>query len=808
MHDVRYAIRALRKQPVFSLVVVLTLALGIGANTAIFSLLYQILLRPLPYANADRLVFVWNSYPRMGLPQASVSIPDYLDRRTGAPSVEDATLFTMTSMVLSQGAEPEQLRALMVTPSFFSTLGRTPLVGRAFAEADATTGADHFVVLTHGLWQSRFGGERSIVGRDVRLNGEPYSVVGVLPADVELPSVGVSLLVPFSFTPAQMADTARGNEFSQMIARLRPGATIEQLDAQMRTIVSQTSERLPERRPFVESSGFTARAVPIRQQLVGDVRTPLYVLQAGVIVVLLIACANIANLLLMRATGRGHELAVRVALGAGRWRLIQQMLAESFVLAAFGGALGLVLGMAGVRALLAASPTELPLTVGNSLQLPVLAFAAALTSITGVVFGIAPAVSVLRGNARSRLNDEGARSSATRGISRTRATLVVIETALALVLLVGAGLLVKSFARLRDVNPGFSAERVLTAQIGLPQSRYPDLGARRTFWERLVEKASAMPGVVGVGVTSNVPFNGMVSSGSYSIVGYTPPAGEVQPHGRQEVVGGDYFRTMQIPLVAGRLFDDTDRQDGQPVVIVDQYLANRYFAGRDPIGQQIRRGGPTSPAFTIVGVVGTINSIDLGEPVMKERLYYPLAQAVRPAMGLVVKTAVEPRALARQVREAVRSIDSEQAVADLRTMEEWVGRSLVIRRTPTMLLALFGGVALLLAALGIYGMLAFGVAQRERELGIRQALGADRRDIVSLVVGQGLRMTSVGMALGLVGAVALTRYLSAMLFEVGARDLSVFGAVAALLLTVALAACYLPARRASAVDPIAALRET
>jgi predicted permease len=805
MYEIRYAVRTLRKQPVFSLVVVLTLALGIGANSAIFSLLYQILLRPLPYANPNRLVFVWNSYPRIGLPQASVAIPDYLDRRTGAPSIEDATLFTMSSLVLAQGGEPEQLRALAVTPSFFSTLGRAPFLGRAFTDADVAPGADHQVVLTHGLWRSRFGADRSIVGRDARLNGEPYSVVGVLPPDFELPAVGVSLLVPFSFTPAQMADTARGNEFSQMIARLRPGATLDQLESEMRMIVSRNNARLPERRPFIDASGFTGEAVPIRDQLVGDVRTPLYVLQVGVLVVLLIACANIANLLLMRATGRSHELAVRVALGAGRWRLIRQMLAESLVLAACGGAAGLVVGAAGVRTLVAASPTELPLPLANSLQWPVLAFAAALTSITGLVFGLVPGISMLRANARTRLNDEGGRSSATRGVGRTRATLVVTETALALVLLVGAGLLVKSFARLRDVNPGFSTERVLTAQIALPQSRYPDPAARRIFWERLVEKARTMPAVSAVGVTSNIPFNGMVSSGSYSIDGYTPPAAEAQPHGRQEVVGGDYFRAMQIPLVAGRLFDDSDRQDGRPVVIVDQYLANRYFAGRDPLGQQIRRGGP-SP-FTIVGVVGTINSIDLGEPVAKERLYYPLAQAVRPSMGLVLKTSIEPRALAPQVREAVRSIDSEQAVADLRTMDEWVAQSLVIRRTPTVLLALFGAVALLLAAIGIYGMLAFGVAQRERELGIRQALGADRRDIVSLVVGQGLRTTTVGLAIGLVAAVALTRYLSAMLFEVGTRDVSVFLAVTGLLLAVALAACYLPARRASAVDPIAALRE-
>src|SRR3954463_14195084 len=610
MQDLRYALRSLRKQPIFTLVAVLTLMLGIGANTAIFSLLYQVLLRPLPYAAADRLVFVWNGYPLMGLPQAAVSIPDYLDRKTQAPAVEDAALFTLRAVSLTTNGQPEQLRSLAVTPSFFTTLGRQPFIGRGFGDDDAKPGADKFAVLTYAMWSTHFGADRSIVGRDVRINGEPYQVTGVLPADFELPAVGVSLLVPFAFTPAQTSDNARGNEFSQMIARLRPGATIEQANTQMKAIVDRNAERLPASRAFWASSGFRGYAVPVRDQLVGDTRTPLLVLQAGVLVVLLIACANVASLLLMRATGRARELAIRTTLGAGHWRLVRQLLTEGLVLAALGAAGGLALGFVGVRGLIALSTQQIPGMADASMNPAVLVFTTLLALLTGVVFGLVPALAIARGNTNTLLKEDTARGSAGKGTGLTRAALVICETALALVLLVGAGLLIKSFARLQEVNPGFSSDNILTAQMALPATRYPDVSARRAFWTRLVDQIRALSGVTAVGLTSNVPFNGMVGSGSYNIVGYTPPQGEAQPHGRQEIVGGDYFRAMQIPLVAGRLFSDADTADSPLVVIIDQYLVKRYFGGTSPLGRQTRFGGPQSPAYTIVGVVGTINSID------------------------------------------------------------------------------------------------------------------------------------------------------------------------------------------------------
>ena len=808
MQDIRYALRTLRKQPLFTLVAVLTLTLGIGANTAIFSLLYQALLRPLPYAHADRLVFVWNTYPKMGLPQASVSIPDYIDRKTQAPAVEDATLFTGRAVNLAEGGQPEQVRALAVTPSFFSTLGRQPFLGRGFTEDEAKPDADKYVILTHGLWQSRFGGDASLVGRDIRMNGESYRVVGVLPADFRLPAMTVGVLVPFSFTPQQMSDQGRGNEFSQMIARLRPGATIEQVNAQMATIVDRNLERLPQRQAFARSSGFGGYAIDIREQLVGDARAPLYALQGVVIAVLLIACANVANLLLMRATGRYRELAIRTTLGAGQWRLVRQMITEGVVLSLFGAIGGLALGYAGLRALIALSSRQMPGIADATMSPAVLVFTVALAVVTGLVFGVVPALSVLRGNTSTLLKDDSTRGSASRATAFMRGSLVIVETALALMLLIGAGLLIKSFARLQDVDPGFSTENVLTTQISLPASRYADGPARRLFWERLLEKAAAIPGVTSAGLTSNVPFNGNVSSGSYSIAGYTPGPSEPAPHGRQEVVGGDYFKAMQIPVLQGRGFSESDTGESAPVVVIDQYLVNRYFANRNPIGQEIQRGGPQSPRFTIVGVVGTINSIDLGQPVAKERIYYPIAQQPRPSMALVIKTPLDPNSLVPQLRAAVQSLDPEQPIADVRTMEQWVGRSLEGRRAPMMLFTLFGAVALILSAIGIYGVLAFNVAQRVREFGIRQALGADSGSILSLVLKQGLVTTGVGLVIGLAASFALARYLRTLLFTVEPRDWTVFTAVTLLLLVVAILACYVPARRATRIDPMVALRES
>lgn len=808
MPGLRLAVRRLRRQPVFALVALLTIALGVGGTTAIFSLLYQLLLRPLPYANADRLVFVWNTYPRMGLSEAAVSIPDYLDRIEQAPSIEAATLFTQRNLNLGVADRPEQLRALAVTPSFFETLGRVPELGRGFTDAEAQTGSDRAVILTHGLWRSRFASSPAAIGQDIRLSGEPYRVVGVLPADLELPAIDITLLVPFAFTPEQKSDQGRGNEFSQMIARLRPGASLAGVQSEMSTIVQRNLDRLPERRPFAERSGFGGYAVPLREQLVGDVRTPLYLLQAGVLLVLLIACVNVANLMLMRASERQRELALRAALGAGRKDLVRQFLVEGFVLATAGAAAGVLVGLVLLRGLVALVGDQLPVLVDATPHLPMLMAAASLAIFIGLLVGVVPALALIRGDVIGSINDEGGRTAGSRRSARTHGALVIVETGLALTLLVGAGLLVKSFAGLRGTQPGFSPERVMTATLTLPAATYPKPEDRSRFWSQVLTNAQAIPGVTAAGLTSNVPLSGNVSSGSYSIVGYTPGPGEVPPHGRQEVVGGDYFRAMQIPLREGRPFDARDSRDAPRVAIVDEFLVQRYFRGQSALGHQIRRGGPDSPPITIVGVVGTINAIDLAQPVDKERLYYPVTQASQPTMAVILKTGVEPSTVVTSLRQAVQQIDTEQPLATIRTMEDWMARSLMARRAPMLLFAAFGGVALFLAAIGTYGVLAFGVSQRTRELGIRQALGAGPAAIVTLVLGQGLRRVAVGTAVGLAGALALSQLLRSQLYGVLPGDPLVFTGASTLLLVVTTIACAVPAWRATRMAPCDALRES
>jgi putative ABC transport system permease protein len=804
MSDLRYAFRTLRTQPVFALVAVLTLTLGIGANTAIFSVLYQVILRPLPYRDAERLVFVWNTGKDGG--RTNVSIPDYLDRRAAAPAIEDATLFTARRAIWSASGRPEQLVSLAVTPSFFSTLGRGPQLGRAFANEDATPGDTRCVILTDAFWRSHYGADASLVGRTIQVNGENHLVVGILPRDFELPVREVSLLVPFAFTPAQMSDQERGNEFSMMIARLRKGATVGQFDAQMQAIVVRLIDRLPRRAAFMRNSGFTGMAVPIRDQLVGDARAPLWLLQAGVLLVLLIACANVANLLLMRVTGRSRELAIRATLGANPWRIVRQLFVEGSVLAMLGATGGLAVAAVGIRALVVMIADQVPAAGSAAIDAPVLAFTFGVALATGLVFGIVPALPLLSAAPSAGLRDDTTRGSASRRTGAIRAMLVVAEVAVAVMLLVGAGLLVKSFARVLRVNPGFTTDHVLSAQVALPASRYRDPAAIRGFWIALVERLAAIPGVTSAALTDAVPFSGQDGSGTYRLVDRPPAPNDRLPHAFLPTVGGDYFRTLGIPVLAGRVFTPADTPTSPRVVVIDEYLAKRQFPGVDPVGRQLNFGSPRN--YTIVGVVGTINGGDLAIPVPEERIYFDVVQVAQPAMGIVVKGTVDAASLTPQVRAAVQSLNAEQAISDVRTLDERLSRALQPRRTPTTLLALFGGIALILAAIGIYGVLAFGVAERSREFGIRQALGADRASILSLVLAQGLRTAGAGVLLGLGGAFVLTRYLQSLLYEVTTHDVSVFAAATAVLFTVALLACYLPARRATRVDPAVALRAT
>jgi putative ABC transport system permease protein len=801
--DIRYAVRSLLKQPMFTLVALLTLALGIGANTAIFSLVHGVLLKPLPYPDSDRMVFVWNTYPLMGLDKASVSIPDYLDRRAQAPAFEESALMTGTSYTLSEDGRPERVRALRVTPSFFSTYQVAPALGQPFNEEHAKPGGDKAVVLSHTVWMTRFGGDRALIGRDIRLSGEPHRVVGVLPEHFLMPGREVALLVPFAFTPEQMSDNARGNEFSNMVARLRPGATIAQANEQVKAIVKRNIERLPTRAAFAVSSGFSGYTIPYRDEIIGDISTPLFILQIGVLLVLLIACANVANLQLIRATARHKELAIRTALGAGEWALIRQLLLEGLVLSIAGGLLGIAVGVAALRALLLLGTTQLPRAGEIGLDATVLLFTAALAIVTGIVFGLAPGLTLVRGRVQDVLKEDGRGASASRRTSLTRHTLVIGEMALALVLLIGAALLLKSFSRIQEVNPGFDGSNVLTAQIGMPR----DPAAARLYYDELLRRVRALPGVTAASAVRNLPFSESSSTGSYGIVGYTPGPREPAPHGRVNAVETDYFKTMGIPLKRGRLIEPGDTDKTPRVVVIDQFLADRYFKDSDPIGRQLTRGGPTQAPWTIIGVVGTINATNLGEVVAKETIYMPARQLTSQPLALVVKTAVDPKTLVQPVRATLQQVDPDQPLYEVRTMEERLAMSLETRRTPMVLLVSFGAIALVLAAIGIYGVLAYTVSQRVRELGIRQALGAERGDILRMVMRQGLTLAAIGIVAGGVASFWLATLLKAQLFGVTPRDPVVFIAGPAILLLVAFAACCLPAFRATRVDPVIALRD-
>ncbi|HWS54264.1 MAG TPA: ABC transporter permease [Pyrinomonadaceae bacterium] len=806
--DLRYAVRVMLKQPGFTAVAVVTLALGIGANTAIFSVVDAALLRSLPYREPERLVHLWEAKQNRDFERREASYPDFLDWRAQTGEVfEGVAGYVNRGYTLTGGDAPERVAGAAVTSNFFDLLGVRPAHGRALLEGEDQPGAAAVVLLGHGLWQRRFGGDPAVVGRQITLSGESYTVVGVLAADFNFARVGNAELWT-GLRPTPNFTTPRYMHWLNVVARLRPGVGPEAAGARLAAVgqaIAAEDPRAHENTALV--------AVPLHEEVVGQVKPVLLAMLVAVGLVLLIACANVANLLLARGAARRKEVAIRVALGASRWRLVRQLLTESVLLAAAGGALGLVVALWGVDLLVAAIPqaqlARMPYLGQLALDPGVLLFTAALSVATGVLFGLMPALDASRADLQEAMK-EGGRSSGTKSAGRLRGALVVSEIAVALVLLVGAGLLVKSLLRMLSVDPGFRTENLLTMRVNLTPQRFADDadGTRRAaFFEELVRRAGALPGVEGAAAVSNLPLSGDGGTGTPSVVGReAPPGGWSEANLR--VISPGYFDVMGVPRASGRVFNERDRVGAAPVVLVNRTFAERNFGGEDPTGQRITfMFTQGRPPFEIVGVVGDekIKSLDAQTTPI---IYFPMLQGPDSTAALVVRTAADPQGVAGALRTELRALDPEAPLFGVRTMERVIADApaTFMRRYPAYLIGVFAAVALVLASVGIYGVISYAVTQRTRELAIRSALGARRGDLLRLVLRQGMALALAGVAAGLAGAFALTRLLASLLFGVSATDPAVYAAVSLLLLTVALLACLVPARRATKVDPIEALR--
>jgi predicted permease len=808
--DIRYGFRALAARPGFALAALATLALAIGANTLVFSLIDGIYLSPLPYRDDAKLVDMENQYRNMGLDATGASIPDYLDRREGMKSIVESGLFTGENFNLAIDGAPERAHGVRATPSLFATLGVAPALGRAFTEGEAEPGADRVVVLGDAMWRNRFGADPAIVGRDIRLDGESYRVVGVMPRGFMFPDRETALYVPFAFTPAQKADTERGHEFSTSIARLAPGATIADAKNEANLIVRRNLDRLgsigsdgTRFSTFMKSAGFTIDVRPLRTLLAGDHSRMLVLLQLAVGLVLLIACANIANLMLTRLSARQKELSVRTALGASRSRLARQLLIEAVLLALAGAVLGIGIALAGQK--LVAMSGLMPDWVTLGIDLRVLAFTFAVAVAAGLLFGLAPVLSAGLAKPQQVLREAGRLGGGGRGARATRGALVVAQIALAIALLASAGLLVRSFANVIEESPGFDSRGVLTAAISLSPAKYPDDGAKANAVHRILESARALPGAAAVGVIDERPMSGAISGSSYRIAGLTIDA---TPHAFERTVDEDYFKAMGIPLIQGRTFEPSDWTSANKVAVVDELFAKKRFPNGDAVGHilDLDRPGVTGQQYTIVGVVGTTKNGDLGETISQETFYLDYGQSPAGTLTLILRSAGPPGALVQPLREAVRSVDPEQPLFDVMTLDQRVHLSLTGRRVPMQLIGLFAALALVLAAIGIYGVLAFAVAQRTGEFGVRMAIGADAGRIRRQVLADGVRLLLPGLAIGIAGAIALGLVLRSQLFGVGAVDFPSLGLGVAVLGAIALLACWVPARRAAKTAPLEALR--
>jgi putative ABC transport system permease protein len=796
--DVRYAIRMLAKNPVFTLVAVLTLALGIGANTAIFSVVQNVLLRPLPFQNSARLVWAWGKLPAYD--RAAVCPLDFLDYRAQNNVFEHwgAISYGTSLFNLAGNGKPEQVKGAMVTAGFFETLGVKSLLGRLILTSDEQEKEPRVAVLSHHLWQQRFGSDPGVIGSTLRLDGASRTVVGVLPADLPLFS-DADLWFPAPFENEGMM--SRRTHFLRPIGLLKPGVSLKQAQAEMDTIAARLAHEYPD-----TNKGWSLGLVPMRTALVGDIGPTLYVLFGSVGLVLLIACANVASLLLARNTSRRREIAVRTALGAGRYRLVRQMLTESVLLALIGGAAGILFANAGVGILKIVGPASLPRLEEVNVNGAVLTFTAGVAILTGILFGLVPALQASRRDLTQGLK-EGASSGDSRSKHRAHYVLVIAEVALSFIVLIGSALLLNSFWRLIHVNRGFDASQVLTTQISLVMPKYEPAPLRNSFFNRLEDKLQAEPGMNAAGFISELPLSGQHNDTPFTIKEHPLADPNDQDDAEFRVVGGRYFATMHIPLLAGREFTRLDSPESPRVVVVNEPFAKLYFPNETPIGKHLSlfEGRPEYVSREIIGVVGGNKQYALQEPPLPQ-MFLPLPQTEFARVNLVVRSSADLTVLTSGVREAVLAIDPDEATSTFRTMDDVVTASASEDRFDALLLGVFGAIALLLTAAGIFGVLSYVVTQRTREIGLRVALGAQPGDILRGIVGHGIQLALIGSAIGLAGAYAITRWISSFLFGVKPTDPLTFATVTLLMLGTAFAACYFPARRAMKVDPMVALR--
>ena len=806
--DIRYGLHMLAKTPGFTAVAVLTLALGIGANSAIFSIVNSLLLNPLPYRDSGRLAIIWSHSPGANVEKDWPSPGQYEAIKANSTAFEDIALVYGQSLNVGGLSNPTRAGAVYASSNLLPLLGAKPLIGRAFLPEEDEPGKNHTVILSNSFWRREFGGNEKVLQNTVLLNGEKYEIVGVMPADFSLgyevvPTVA-SIPEPDLFLPLPLTSEEKqnqGDENYNLVARLKPGASIAQAQSELDIATKKLAEQFPDHYPATRRFSFSVK--PLLEQVVGDVRRPLIVLLAAVGCVLLIACANVANLLLTRATAREREIAIRTALGAARSRLIRQLLTESVLLSVIGGIIGLLLAYWMLDVLRWLSPTNIPRLPAIRMDGRVLAFTSTIVVVTGILFGLVPALRTSKLNLSETLK-EGARNVSAGRHEKLRKLLVVSELVLSLVLLISAGLLIRSFISVERVNPGFNAQNVLGMRLSVAGTSYKG-DRREIFYRDLLESVRHLPGVKSAAIADNLPLSGGIGWGGISIDGYQASAGQEMIQADARAVGVGYFETMGVPLIKGRLFDEHDTKDSERVIVIDDHMARSYWPNANPIGGRIRFGlDDKNPWMTIVGVVGSVKQYDL-ENESRVTLYLPASRAMGSTMYLVVRTDVAPASVAANIASQVRSMDPNVPIFDVKTMDQLLSESLARRRFAMLALSVFAGFALLLAVVGIYGVISYSVAQRTNELGIRLALGARPIDVVRLVLAGGLKLALIGIGLGLVLSFVVTRFLSSLLFGVRATDLFTFSALSVLLVVVSLLACYLPARRAAKVDPLVAL---